>query len=98
MRSIFGWSLPPGVSHSDIDPPSGPCEICGQNVDADECICPECPECGAYGDPDCYEKHWLVRTEEQINLLANAEKEWEERSRAEEEYFDRLYRERPEEY
>jgi len=28
--------------------------VCGLMPDGD-CICPECPECGATGDPHCYE-------------------------------------------
>lgn len=23
-------------------------------MDNDDCICPECPKCGEYGNPDCY--------------------------------------------
>jgi hypothetical protein len=60
---IFGWSLPPGVSMNDIDPPDRPCEVCGKFTD--DCICQECPKCSSYGDPKCYEKHGLVRTKEQ---------------------------------
>jgi hypothetical protein len=65
MRSgIFGWSLPPGVTMNDIDPPERPCEVCG--IEAGNCICPECPVCGEAGNPECYEAHGLVRTPEQI--------------------------------
>ena len=45
----FGWSLPPGVSTLPGEEPAGPCLICGGNVDADECTCEECPQCGACG-------------------------------------------------
>lgn len=48
----FGWSLPPGVSMSDIDPPPTECEVCGRY--AESCICSECSVCGAAGDPCCY--------------------------------------------
>ena len=41
-----------------------PCEMCSQPVDG--CICPECPVCGAAGDPVCYQEHDLVESEEQI--------------------------------
>lgn len=51
-RHLFGWSLPPGVSIRDIDPPEQPCSICGEF--SDRCICPECPTCNASGDPECY--------------------------------------------
>lgn len=64
-RGIFGWSLPPGVSMRDIDPDPGPCQVCGRDPSGD-CLCPECPTCGVFGDPECYEKHGLVRTPEQI--------------------------------
>lgn len=51
-----------------------PCEICGEFDET--CICPECPECGSIGDPDCYKYHGLKRTEEQkFSLYAN-EIEW----------------------
>ena len=54
-RSVFGWSLPPGCTQRHIDEAFGGeavCECCGHNVDS--CICPECPYCGAAGDPACY--------------------------------------------
>lgn len=40
-----------------------PCEVCGEYED--KCICPECPVCGDYGNPDCYLNHGMKRTEEQ---------------------------------
>ena len=62
-RSIFGWSLPPGCTHRMIEEQceEGPCAVCA--MDPADCICLECPECGAQGDPKCYEprhseKHW----------------------------------------
>lgn len=54
-RSIFGWDYPPGAANdpnapwNQVDPP---CAICGK--EAGVCICPECPTCGAQGDPGCY--------------------------------------------
>lgn len=47
-------NLPPGVTQSMIDAHFGerPCDVCG--YDADDCVCPECPECGTQGDPNCY--------------------------------------------
>ena len=71
---IFGWSLPPGCSMRDIDPPEGPCAVCGKSVD--DCICPECPECGGVGDATCYEQHGLTRTPEQIASRSAAEAAW----------------------
>jgi hypothetical protein len=64
MRSVFGWSLPPGCSMQMIDRLSEerPCAVCGQM----DCLCPECPECGGTGDPVCYERHGLVRNAAQI--------------------------------
>jgi len=55
MRSIFGWSLPPGCSMRDIDRAFGEdetCDVCCKHVD--ECICPECPHCQSHGDWRCY--------------------------------------------
>jgi hypothetical protein len=65
MSSIFGWDLPPGCTQKQIDDlfAEGPCDICGKDVD--HCICPECPVCGAIGDPVCYDLHGLVQTQEQ---------------------------------
>lgn len=48
---------------SDIDPPEGPCAICGKSVD--DCICPECPVCHVNGRPECYAEHGLTLTDEQ---------------------------------
>ena len=61
MRSVFGWSYPPGCS----GPPDGElqCDVCKREVG--QCICPECPQCGETGNPRCYEDHGLVRTPEQ---------------------------------
>ena len=52
-KGKLGWTMPAGCS----GPPDeeGPCEVCGQSVD--HCICPECPKCGAAGDPRCYEDY-----------------------------------------
>lgn len=50
----MAWNLPPGVTYNIIDPPEEPCEVCGNYPD--DCICPECPTCGLYGDPDCYKE------------------------------------------
>jgi len=89
MRSIFGWSYPPGCS----GPPDeeGPCYLCGQDVD--HCICPECPVCGAVGDHLCYLDHGLHRTEEQKFSLEVAERQWAEDNRIENEMWDQLYEE-----
>lgn len=63
MRNVFGWSLPPGCTQKMIDDQiQGNCEVCRENVD--NCCCPECPVCGAIGDPKCYEEHGLMLNEE----------------------------------
>jgi hypothetical protein len=56
-RGMFGWSYPPGAA-SDPNAPwnqeDPPCDICKR--DPFDCICPECPVCGACGDPLCYDE------------------------------------------
>lgn len=88
MRSIFGWSYPPGCS-GPPDEYEGPCEVCGQHVD--DCICPECEVCATYGDPDCYIKHGLRRTEEQKFLKEISDRAQREAYRMET-LYDRLER------
>lgn len=66
------------------------CEICGKHVD--NCICPECPVCEAIGDPDCYEKHGLVRSKEQIDSLKQAEEEWQKAIDEENEMWDEMHK------
>jgi hypothetical protein len=85
MRNPFGWSLPPGCTHRHIDEAFGidrPCEICGGNPDANECICPECTVCGAYGDPYCYEKGHLTLNIAQYMQLKELEAAWKEEADA----------------
>lgn len=87
----FGWSLPPGVTHRMIDEAYGreePCEICGKWVD--DCICPECSVCEAYGDPRCYKEHGLEMTKEQIESKKKFEDEEELRAKQEMEYLKEL--------
>jgi hypothetical protein len=91
---IFGWDLPPGCSHRDIEEACGggnPCEVCGEFED--DCICPECPECNSVGDPLCYKQHGLKRSENQIISLAWSEAIWEERNRNETESIEQLIKE-----
>jgi hypothetical protein len=47
-----------------------------QGCPEDDCICPECPECGGTGDPKCYKKHGLIRSPEQIKQKAEREAAW----------------------
>lgn len=79
MRNLFDWSYPPGAANDTNAPwnqDEGLCEVCGKPID--DCICPECPECGAQGDPVCYEKHGLVITEEQKTSKEHAERQAKE--------------------
>ncbi len=62
-----------------------PCAVCGKG---DDCICPECPVCEGVGDPACYEKHGMVRTDEQVRSLAEAEAAWSEERKAEEAMYE----------
>lgn len=59
------------------DPPDEdtPCAVCGLG---DDCICPECPQCGSQGDPYCYKDHGMILSQEQIDSLAKQEKTWQE--------------------
>jgi hypothetical protein len=85
-RSIFGWDYPPGVSSLPWDV-NYPCEVCGGFED--DCICPECPECGSVGDPECYKSHGLVRTSEQVKQLTEKEAEWKAQHDAEIAYYEK---------
>ena len=71
---IFGWSLPAGCGTLPGEEDEGPCLVCGNHID--DCICPECQECGDVGNPSCYSLHGLVRTSEQVASLAAAEERW----------------------
>lgn len=84
-HSIFGWSLPPGVTMNDIDPPEQPCEVCGH--EAGDCICPECPRCGEFGNPRCYDAHGLERTAEQIESRVALDRQLAADAKAEDEYW-----------
>lgn len=82
MRSIFGWSYPPGAANDPNAPwnqEDPPCDVCG--MDCYSCVCPECHICGVSGDPLCYEYHGLVRSQAQIDGMAALEEQ--ERQRAE---------------
>lgn len=76
---IFGWSLPPGCGTLPGEEEFA-CDVCG-GMPEDDCICPECPVCGSYGDPYCYEQGHLEKTQEQIDQLAKKEEEWAEDNR-----------------
>lgn len=80
MRSVFGWSYPPGCSSVPGDE-DAPCAVCGEFED--KCICMECPICHSIGYPLCYEKHGMIKSQDQILMLAHNEALWEEDSRNE---------------
>ena len=95
MRSIFGWSYPPGCS-GPPDENECPCLVCG--LWPDDCICTECPVCSSIGDPACYstpelEAHGLVRTEVQIRSLAEQQTKWKAEADAEADYWAEQIRE-----
>lgn len=77
----FGWSYPPGCSGTPFDEPTY-CEVCG--CDTDDCVCPECPECGAVGDPRCYTEHGLVMSPEQLASKEEADRRAAEAAASEE--------------
>lgn len=45
-------------SYAPWNQEEGPCDICKRSVD--DCTCPECPACGAAGDPLCYDEHGKI--------------------------------------
>lgn len=67
------------------EPDEYPCEICGNHVD--DCVCPECPVCEIYGDPDCYKNHGLTLTKEQIETKAKNDEERRLSDEAEAKYW-----------
>ena len=85
--SIFGWSYPPGVTGNEpeIVGYDGPCAVCGRGDD--DCICPECPVCGSYGDPLCYEEGVLIRSQEQVDSRTEYEKREAEAAEQEAKYY-----------
>lgn len=96
MCGLFGWSLPPGCGRLPGEEPDPPCELCGRFED--DCICPECTECGERADPRCYRPRadggcGMTRTPEQVASLTAAEKEWTEQARAEAEADQAMERE-----
>lgn len=90
MRSVFGWSLPPGVTTLPGEEPCPPCQCCGGDPEGESCICPECPVCEVFGDPDCYREHGLTYTFSQ--LRGQAVMEWinQREAAAEEAYWQQF--------
>jgi hypothetical protein len=86
MMGIFGWSLPPGCSTLPGEEQDGPCDVCGKELD--DCICPECGECGDIGNPTCYVEHGLFKSQEQIDSLAEAEARWKANAKSWDEYAE----------
>lgn len=78
----FGWSYPPGCSGTPYDDDVY-CDVCGGNPDIEQpnkgaCICPECPVCFEYGDPNCYSEGHLQMTKEQAEQKVKFEIEMAE--------------------
>jgi len=69
----------------------GPCQCCGRPVD--DCICPECEQCGGVGDPKCYEEHGLVLSEQQLQGQRDTARAIEKARAEEMELLDELERE-----
>lgn len=89
---VTGWNLPPGCTYADLEAAMGtenPCEVCGRW--SDDCICPECPKCGQYGDPQCYRKHGLSMSAIQIASKLECEEAMREENRRADEAFYRGY-------
>lgn len=79
---IFGWSYPPGCHGTPYDEPDF-CEVCGGNIDADECLCEECSVCSEVGNPACYTGHGMTQTDEVKAIISAREAETEARFNAE---------------
>lgn len=76
------------------DPGDFPCDICGKWEE--DCICPECPDCGYHGDPNCYKLrieggHGLSRSLEQEASFAAYTKARDADIAAENAYYDALH-------
>ena len=84
--SKFGYSLPPGCGSLPGEEDDRPCDVCGKFED--DCICPECPNCGDVGNPKCYMPSdgnstcGMTKSQEQIDSLAEAENKWAEDNQA----------------
>lgn len=85
-----------GKSDWYYDPPFEEtyCEVCGA-ADVDDCICPECLNCGSQGDPSCYDPKakfpcGLIRSEAQIASLKAAIDAAEAEAAAEAEFFKQM--------
>jgi len=82
MRSVFGWSLPPGCRTLPGEEPVGPCETCGGDPEGDSCVCPECHVCHLVGNTVCYDDHGLVYSAEQLAGQARLAEEYRLQSEA----------------
>lgn len=72
MRNRGLSNLPPGVTNRMIEEAAGgngPCQCCGN--DPADCICPECPVCSEYGNPNCYTNARHYDT--QVEVLVDSE-------------------------
>ena len=80
MRHVYRNDDPPDYNE-------GPCDVCGRLED--DCICPECPNCMAIGDPHCYREGsacGLVKSQRQIESRAEAEAQWKAEAEGEARY------------
>ena len=69
------------------DPPEmedPPCETCGNHID--DCVCPECQECGDVGNLMCYREYGLKYTAEQIEGIEHINQLRREEAEREEEW------------
>ncbi len=92
---MAGFNLPPGCSVRDI-PGNGDesCQVCGQHEES--CICPECPVCKQFGNPDCYKRkgfknHGLIMSNEQLESLTKILNEIERQDKEEAEFYAEFY-------
>lgn len=93
MNKMFPSDYPPGC-HSVPDYEPAMCEVCGGDHglgcpdEPGSCICPDCPKCGQFGDPNCYRNHGLVITWAQANQLKTMEEMREDENKIDPDSFD----------
>lgn len=103
MRSIFGWSYPPGMNSVPADD-DVTCEVCWLPYDGsskDICECPTCDICGEFGYIDCYVSngkvnHGLIIDERVLQARERVKERQKEEVEREEAFYRKMELEREE--